>query len=66
MFWLIFSVFLVLIVELINTAIEATVDRIGAEQHVLAKHAKDTASAAVFISVIFAAIVWGSICYAKF
>ena len=52
------SVLLVLIVELINSAIEATVDRFGAERHPLAKHAKDAGSAAVLISLILAATVW--------
>lgn len=52
------SVLLVLIVELINSAIEATVDRFGAERHALAKHAKDAGSAAVLISLILAGMVW--------
>jgi diacylglycerol kinase (ATP) len=52
------SVLLVLIVELINSAIESTVDRISLESHPLAKRAKDLGSAAVFLSLINAAIIW--------
>ena len=52
------SVLLVLIVELLNSAIEATVDRISYENHRLAKRAKDIGSAAVMLSLACAAIVW--------
>jgi diacylglycerol kinase (ATP) len=52
------SVFLVLVVELVNSAIEAVVDRIGLERHELSARAKDTASAAVFCSIILAMMVW--------
>ncbi len=52
------SILLVLIVELVNSAIEATVDRISLEDHDLAKRAKDIGSAAVLVSLINAAIVW--------
>lgn len=55
---LIASVFLVLIVELLNSAIEATVDRISLEHHILAKRAKDMASAAVLLSLVNLAAVW--------
>jgi len=55
---LIGSLVLVLIVELINSAIEATVDRISLESHDLAKRAKDLGSAAVMLSIANAAIVW--------
>ena len=55
---LIGSWLLVLIVELLNTAIEAVVDRISQEQHALAKLAKDVASAAVLITLIQAVVVW--------
>ena len=55
---LIASVLLVLIVELLNSAVEAAVDRISLENHVLAKRAKDIGSAAVFLSLINAAAVW--------
>lgn len=53
------SVLLVLIVELLNSAIEATVDRVSLERHQLAKRAKDIGSAAVLIALINAAVVWG-------
>ena len=53
------SVLLVLIVELVNSAIEATVDRVSLERHQLAKRAKDIGSAAVLIALINAAVVWG-------
>jgi len=49
---------LVLIVELVNSAIEATVDRISFENHRLAKRAKDIGSAAVMLSLVNAGVVW--------
>ena len=52
------SVLLVLIVELLNSAIEAITDRVSLENHVLAKRAKDFGSAAVMLSVINVVIVW--------
>ena len=52
------SVLLVLIVELLNSAIEAITDRVSLENHVLAKRAKDFGSAAVMLSVINAVVVW--------
>lgn len=51
--------FLVLIVELINSAIEAAVDRISLEHHLLIKRAKDMGSAAVMIALVNVAVVWG-------
>lgn len=55
------SVILVLIVELLNSAIEAAVDRIGLERHRLSKRAKDIGSAAVLLSLINVAVIWGSV-----
>ena len=52
------SVLLVLMVELLNSAIEATVDRISLENHQLAKRAKDIGSAAVLVSLVNLAAVW--------
>jgi diacylglycerol kinase (ATP) len=52
------SVMLVLIVELLNSAIEATVDRVSPEHHPLAKRAKDIGSAAVLLSLANVLIVW--------
>lgn len=57
------SVFLVLLVELLNSAIEATVDRISLEPHELAKRAKDIGSAAVFLSLVSLATVWGLVLF---
>jgi diacylglycerol kinase (ATP) len=52
------SVLLVLVVELLNSAVEATVDRISLENHHLAKRAKDIGSAAVLLSLVNLAVVW--------
>ena len=52
------SLLLVLIVELLNSAIEATVDRISFENHRLAKRAKDIGSAAVMLSLVNAGLIW--------
>lgn len=52
------SVFLVLIVELLNSAIEAAVDRISLDNHELAKVAKDIGSAAVMLSLACMSVVW--------
>lgn len=52
------SVLLVLVVELLNSAIEATVDRISLEEHPLAGRAKDLGSAAVMLSLVLLAAVW--------
>jgi len=52
------AVFLVIIVELLNSAIEATVDRVSIENHPLAKRAKDIGSAAVFVALLNVLIVW--------
>ncbi|AWK14795.1 diacylglycerol kinase [Candidatus Fukatsuia symbiotica] len=58
---LIGSVILVIIVEIINSAIEAAVDRIGSELHPLSGQAKDMASAAVLLAILLAFFVWISI-----
>jgi len=58
-FLLIGTIILVMIVELLNTAVECTVDRIGTDHHHLSGKAKDLASAAVFLSLLLAAGVWG-------
>ena len=54
------SVLLVMIVELLNTAVEAAIDRIGPEWHDLSKRAKDIASAAVFLALVLCAGIWGA------
>lgn len=53
------SMLLVLIVELLNSAVEAVVDRIGEERHELAGRAKDQGSAAVLLSMVLFVLVWG-------
>ena len=57
------SVLLLLIVELVNSAIEATVDRVSLEHHLLAKRAKDIGSAAVLLALVNLAIVWGLVIF---
>jgi diacylglycerol kinase (ATP) len=52
------SVLLVMIVELLNTCVESTIDRIGPEWHDLSKRAKDMGSAAVLLSLLLCAGVW--------
>ena len=55
---LIGSVLLALIVELLNAAVEATVDRVSLEDHALAKRAKDIGSAAVMLALVNAGVIW--------
>ena len=52
------SVWLVLIVELLNSGIEASIDRVSLELHELSKRAKDLASAAVFLSLLMCGAIW--------
>lgn len=56
--FLILTLFIVIIVELLNSAIEAVVDRVGDEIHVLSGQAKDIASAAVFMSLVLCGLSW--------
>jgi diacylglycerol kinase (ATP) len=63
---LITPLFVLIIVELLNSAVENTVDRIGVERHTLSGRAKDIASAAVMFSLIFVAVVWFSIAWNRF
>jgi diacylglycerol kinase (ATP) len=55
------SVLLVLIVELVNSAIEAVVDRVSLDRHPLSKRAKDVGSAAVFIALLNVVAVWTAV-----
>ncbi|MBL8258933.1 MAG: diacylglycerol kinase [Candidatus Competibacteraceae bacterium] len=55
---LIGSLLLIVIVELLNSSIEAAIDRIGPERHELSGRAKDIASAAVFMTLLNAAVIW--------
>lgn len=59
------SVLLVIIVELLNSAVEATVDRISLDSHDLAKRAKDIGSAAVLVSLVNAAVIWALVLMAS-
>ncbi len=52
------SVLLVLIVELLNSAVEAVVDRVSLEKHELAKRAKDAGSAAVLVALVNVVVIW--------
>ena len=60
---LIASLALVLIVELLNSAIEAVVDRVSLDKHSLSKNAKDLGSAAVMLSLALAVVTWGVVLY---
>lgn len=55
------SLVLVLLVELLNSAVEAVVDRVGLERHELSARAKDIGSAAVMLALLWAAITWAVI-----
>jgi diacylglycerol kinase (ATP) len=57
---------IVLIVELLNTAVEAAIDRIGSDHHELSGHAKDLGSAAVFVSLALTVLVWALIAWERF
>jgi len=57
------SVLLILVVELLNSALEAVVDRFGGEFHELSGRAKDLASAAVLVSIFISAILWFSVIF---
>ena len=63
---LIASCLLVLIIELLNSALESVVDRIGTEHHELSERAKDMGSATVFFAMLTAGIVWALIAYDRF
>ncbi len=64
---LLFSVLqLILIVELINSAIEANTDHISLDRHPLAKRAKDMGSAAVFLTILIATVTWVAVLWQNF
>jgi len=63
---LIASLVLVLVVELLNSAIEAVVDRVSLDRHSLSKNAKDLGSAAVMLSFALALVTWGVVIYPLF
>ena len=58
--------FIIPIVELINSSIEAVVDRVGEEHHLLSGRAKDLGSAAVFLSICTAIVIWSIIAWERF
>jgi|APSaa5957512535_1039671.scaffolds.fasta_scaffold73091_2 diacylglycerol kinase (ATP) len=58
--------FLLLITELLNTALEKTIDRISTQQHPLAGYAKDLAAAAVLVSLLLVCLVWVVLLLEKF
>lgn len=60
------TVVLLMVVELLNTGIEAAIDRIGPEWHELSKRAKDMGSAAVLLSLLLCTGVWGAALYQRF
>ena len=60
------TVVALMVVELLNTAIEAAIDRIGLERHPLSKKAKDLSSAAVLLSLLFATAVWAVALWQRF
>jgi diacylglycerol kinase (ATP) len=59
---LIASLIMVLVVELLNSSVEAAIDRISFDHHDLSKRAKDFGSAAVMLSLLIAALLWITIC----
>ena len=64
--FLVFPLFILLIVELINSALESVVDRIGPEKHELSGRTKDMGSAAVFFSLVLVAVSWTAIIWHNF
>ena len=63
---LIACLLLVLIVELLNSAVEAAIDRVGDEHHDLSGRAKDLGSAAVFLSLGLLLLVWSTVAWSRF
>ena len=63
---LVFPLFLLIITELLNSAVECVVDRIGPEKHELSRRAKDSASAAVFLCLMLIGLCWFAIIWENF
>ena len=63
---LLMTLFIVVITEVLNSAVEAVVDRVSDDHHKLAGRAKDMASAAVFLSLVMTVIVWGVLLFDRF
>lgn len=62
---LILPLSLTLVIEILNSAIEAAIDRMGSEQHILSKAAKDLGSAAVLLVLCFGALAWGVVLWER-
>ncbi len=60
---LVSSLILVLVVELLNSSVEAAIDRISFEHHDLSKRAKDFGSAAVMLALLISALLWLTVCF---
>ena len=60
------TLMIVLVTELMNSAVEAITDRVGMEKHELSGRAKDLGSAAVLISLLLVVVVWGLVAYERF
>ena len=63
---LILPLFLLIIVEIINSAIENTIDRLGKQRHVLSGRAKDMGSAAVMFCLVLIVVVWGGMTWSRY
>ena len=63
---LISSLILVLVIELLNSSVEAAIDRISFEHHDLSKRAKDFGSAAVMLALLIAFVIWAAVLYQEF
>jgi diacylglycerol kinase (ATP) len=63
---LISSLLMVLVIELLNSSVEAAIDRISFEHHDLSKRAKDFGSAAVMLALFVAALIWAAVCIPLF
>jgi len=63
---LVSSLLMVLVIELLNSSVEAAIDRISFEHHDLSKRAKDFGSAAVMLALFVAALIWAAVCIPLF
>jgi diacylglycerol kinase (ATP) len=63
---LVSSLLMVLVIELLNSSVEAAIDRISFEHHDLSKRAKDFGSAAVMLALFVAALIWAAVCVPLF
>lgn len=63
---LIIPLFILMMVELLNSAVESAIDRVGADYHVLSGQAKDMGSAAVMLALALIAVCWGAVAWERF